>query len=144
MNKKGVKMQEKNVQGKNRSKENRIQGKRVQEGKKQGSPKRENKRPESRAVKGVKPEQKQRSEQKQRTEQKQKAAKFGKPVLKQQSALCPGKFCKQLQSLICIQNIRSSSPPESLHLKIVLFQKCQILFIHSNPPIFCHGSRLSP
>ena len=94
MNKKGVKMQEKNVQGKkkqekkvqgNRSQENRIQGKRVQEGKKQGSPKRENKRPESRAVKGVKPEQKQRSEQKQRTEQKQKAAKFGKPVLKQQS-----------------------------------------------------------
>lgn len=87
-------MQEKNVQGKkkqekkvqrNRSQENRIQGKRVQEGKKQGSPKRENKRPESRAVKGVKPEQKQRSEQKQRTEQKQKAAKFGKPVLKQQS-----------------------------------------------------------
>ena len=94
MNEKGVKMQEKNVQGKkkqekkvqgNKSQENRIQGKQVQEGKKQGSPKRENKRPESRAVKGVKPEQKQRSEQKQRTEQKQKAAKFGKPVLKQQS-----------------------------------------------------------
>ena len=54
MNEKGVKMQEKNVQGKkkqgNKSQENRIQGKQVQEGKNQGIPKRENKRPESRAV----------------------------------------------------------------------------------------------
>ena len=116
MNKKGVKMQEKNVQGKkkqekkvqgNRSQENRIQGKRVQEGKKQGSPKRENKRPESRAVKGVKPEQKQRSEQKQRTEQKQrseqkqKAAKFGKPVLKQQSGQNVEKGKKNAKKSMC-------------------------------------------
>ena len=110
MNEKGVKMQEKNVQGKkkqekkvqgNRSQENRIQGKRVQEGKKQGSPKRENKRPESRAVKGVKPEQKQRSEQKQRTEQKQKAAKFGKPVLKQQSGQNVEKGKKNAKKSMC-------------------------------------------
>ena len=110
MNKKGVKMQEKNVQGKkkqekkvqgNRSQENRIQGKRVQEGKKQGSSKRENKRPESRAVKGVKPEQKQRSEQKQRTEQKQKAAKFGKPVLKQQSGQNVEKGKKNAKKSMC-------------------------------------------
>ena len=103
-------MQEKNVQGKkkqekkvqeNRSQENRIQGKRVQEGKKQGSPKRENKRPESRAVKGVKPEQKQRSEQKQRTEQKQKAAKFGKPVLKQQSGQNVEKGKKNAKKSMC-------------------------------------------
>ena len=104
MNKKGVKMQEKNVQGKkkqekkvqgNKSQENRIQGKRVQEGKKQGSPKRENKRPESRAVKGVKPE------QKQRTEQKQKAAKFGKPVLKQQSGQNVEKGKKNAKKSMC-------------------------------------------
>ena len=110
MNEKGVKMQEKNVQGKkkqekkvqgNKSQENRIQGKRVQEGKKQGSPKRENKRPESRAVKGVKPEQKQRSEQKQRTEQKQKAAKFGKPVLKQQSGQNVEKGKKNAKKSMC-------------------------------------------
>ena len=110
MNKKGVKMQEKNVQGKkkqekkvqgNKSQENRIQGKRVQEGKKQGSPKRENKRPESRTVKGVKPEQKQRSEQKQRTEQKQKAAKFGKPVLKQQSGQNVEKGKKNAKKSMC-------------------------------------------
>ena len=103
-------MQEKNVQGKkkqgkkvqgNKSQENRIQGKRVQEGKKQGSPKRENKRPESRAVKGVKPEQKQRSEQKQRTEQKQKAAKFGKPVLKQQSGQNVEKGKKNAKKSMC-------------------------------------------
>ena len=121
MNEKGVKMQEKNVQGKkkqgnksqekkvqgNKSQENRIQGKQVQEGKKQGSPKRENKRPESRAVKGVKPEQKQRSEQKQRTEQKQrseqkqKAAKFGKPVLKQQSGQNVEKGKKNAKKSMC-------------------------------------------
>ena len=110
MNEKGVKMQEKNVQGKkkqekkvqgNKSQENRIQGKRVQEGKKQGSPKRENKRPESRAVKGVKPEQKQRSEQKQRTEQKQKAAKFGKPVLKQQFGQNVEKGKKNAKKSMC-------------------------------------------
>ena len=104
MNEKGVKMQEKNVQGKkkqekkvqgNKSQENRIQGKRVQEGKKQGSPKRENKRPESRAVKGVKPEQKQRSEQ------KQKAAKFGKPVLKQQSGQNVEKGKKNAKKSMC-------------------------------------------
>ena len=96
----GKKKQEKKVQG-NRSQENRIQGKRVQEGKKQGSPKRENKRPESRAVKGVKPEQKQRSEQKQRTEQKQKAAKFGKPVLKQQSGQNVEKGKKNAKKSMC-------------------------------------------
>ena len=115
MNEKGVKMQEKNVQGKkkqgnksqekkvqgNKSQENRIQGKRVQEGKKQGSPKRENKRPESRAVKGVKPEQKQRPEQPQRTEQKQKAAKFGKPVLKQQSGQNVEKGKKNAKKSMC-------------------------------------------
>ena len=104
MNEKGVKMQEKNVQGKkkqekkvqgNRSQENRIQGKRVQEGKKQGNPKRENKRPESRAVKGVKPE------QKQRPEQKQKAAKFGKPVLKQQSGQNVEKGKKNAKKSMC-------------------------------------------
>ena len=96
----GKKKQEKKVQG-NKSQENRIQGKRVQEGKKQGSPKRENKRPESRAVKGVKPEQKQRSEQKQRTEQKQKAAKFGKPVLKQQSGQNVEKGKKNAKKSMC-------------------------------------------
>ena len=116
MNEKGVKMQEKNVQGKkkqekkvqgNKSQENRIQGKQVQEGKNQGIPKRENKRPESRAVKGVKPEQKQRSEQKQRTEQKQrseqkqKAAKFGKPVLKQQSGQNVEKGKKNAKKSMC-------------------------------------------
>ena len=108
MNEKGVKMQEKNVQGKkkqekkvqgNRSQENRIQGKRVQEGKKQGNPKRENKRPESRAVKGVKPEQKQRPEQ--RPEQKQRAAKFGKPVLKQQSGQNVEKGKKNAKKSMC-------------------------------------------
>ena len=108
MNEKGVKMQEKNVQGKkkqekkvqgNRSQENRIQGKRVQEGKKQGSSKRENKRPESRAVKGVKPEQKQRPEQ--RPEQKQRAAKFGKPVLKQQSGQNVEKGKKNAKKSMC-------------------------------------------
>lgn len=96
----GKKKQEKKVQG-NKSQENRIQGKRVQEEKKQGSPKRENKRPESRAVKGVKPEQKQRSEQKQRTEQKQKAAKFGKPVLKQQSGQNVEKGKKNAKKSMC-------------------------------------------
>ena len=109
MNEKGVKMQEKNVQGKkkqgnksqekkvqgNKSQENRIQGKQVQEGKNQGIPKRENKRPESRAVKGVRPE------QKQTPEQKQKAAKFGKPVLKQQSGQNVEKGKKNAKKSMC-------------------------------------------
>ena len=52
-------------------------------------------------MKGVKPEQKQRSEQKQRTEQKQKAAKFGKPVLKQQSGQNVEKGKKNAKKSMC-------------------------------------------
>ena len=52
-------------------------------------------------MKGGQPEQKQRSEQKQRTEQKQKAAKFGKPVLKQQSGQNVEKGKKNAKKSMC-------------------------------------------
>ena len=86
MKEKGVKMQDKRVQGK------KTQGNRTQGSKSQGD-----RRPESRAVKGAKPGQKQRTEH--RGEQKQE--RFGKPVLKQQPAQTGEKGKKSTKKSMC-------------------------------------------